>query len=313
MAAVRVGISCGGDPWDVDLIRAVEDLGFDSFWTGEHIVYHRPILDAVTILSAAAAATSRIKLGPATLLLPLRHPTIVAKEFCSLDVLSKGRVILTVGVGGENPREFHACGVPVEERGRRADEAIEIIRKYWAGGRFSYHGKIYHLEEVDMLPLPVQPGGPPIWVSGRSEAAMRRAARLGDGFHPYMFDPNQCRESFAKVRAMAREAGRALSDDYVFAVFLYVSMFDDPTEARRRAVQELKYRYNQEFDHLVDRYCVYGPPDRVVESITGYVEAGASYVLVGLIMPPAERRTYIERFAKGVLPSVRKLTPGRVV
>lgn len=312
MAAVRVGISCGGDPWDADLIRTVEAAGFDSFWTGEHIVYHRPILDAVPVLATAAAVTSRIRIGPATLLLPLRHPTMVAKEFCSLDVLSKGRVILTVGVGGEYPREFHACGVPIEERGRRADEAIEIIRKYWAGGRFSYHGKIYQLEDVDMLPLPVQPGGPPIWVSGRSEAAMRRAARLGDGFHPYMYDPNQCRQSFARVRVMAGEAGRTLPEDYVFAVFLYVSMFDDPAEARRRALQELKYRYNQDFDHLVDRYGVYGPPGRVVEGLARYVEAGASYVLVGLIMPPAERRAYIERFANTVLPSVRQLTPGKV-
>jgi probable F420-dependent oxidoreductase len=312
MTTVKVGMHCGGDPWVPDLIRFVEDAGFDALSTGEHIVFHRPILDAVSVLGHAAAVTSRITLIPATLLLPLRHPTIVAKEFCSLDVLSKGRIIMTVGVGGDYPREFAACGVSVKERGRRANEAIEIIRKYWAGGRFNYEGKIFQLEDVDMLPLPVQPGGPPIWVSGRKEAAMRRAATLGDGWFPYMYEPNQCRESIAKVKAMASDAGRALPGDYVFACFVYVSMFDDPAEARRRAVADLNYRYKREFDQLVDKYCTYGPPDRVVETLARYVEAGVSYILIGLVMPPEERRVYIERFAKEVLPALQKLEPARV-
>lgn len=312
MANLGVGITCGGDTWEPDLIRAVEELGFDSFWTGEHIVYHRAILDAVPILCVAAVVTSRIKIGPATLLLPLRHPTMVAKEFTSLDIYSKGRVILTVGVGGEYPREFHACGIPMEERGRRGTEAIEIIKKYWAGGRFSYHGKIFHLEDVDMLPLPVQKGGPPIWVSGRSQAAMRRAARLGDGYHPYMFDANQCRDSFRKVRALAREMGRELPPDYVFAVFQYVSLFDDPSEGRRRAVHELKYRYDQAFEHLVDRYCTYGPPDEVIEGLRKYVEAGTSYFVLAPILDPERPREGLERYAKDVLPALRKMTPAPV-
>jgi len=123
MVNLGVGVTCGGDTWDPELIRAVEDLGFDSFWTGEHIVYHRPILDAVPILCVAAVVTSRIKIGPATLLLPLRHPTIVAKEFASLDIYSNGRVILTVGVGGEYPREFHACGAGAAPRQSRSSRS----------------------------------------------------------------------------------------------------------------------------------------------------------------------------------------------
>ena len=115
----KFGVTCGGDHWSVDDIRAVEESGYDSFWTGEHIVYHRPILEAVTTLTRAATLTSRIKVGPATLLLPLRHPTIVAKQFSCLDVLSGGRVLLTVGGGGDYPREFAACEVRMNERGAR--------------------------------------------------------------------------------------------------------------------------------------------------------------------------------------------------
>ena len=182
----KFGVTCGGDIWSADDIRAVEEFGYDSFWTGEHIVYHRPIFEAVTTLTRAAALTSRIKVGPATLLLPLRHPTMVAKQFSCLDVQSDGRVLLTVGVGGDYPREFAGCEVPMNERGQRATEAIEIMKKYWTGERFDYDGKIFHLEDVDMLPTPVQPGGIPIWVSGRQEGPMKRAARIGDGWHPYM-------------------------------------------------------------------------------------------------------------------------------
>ena len=116
----KFGVTCGGDQWSADDIRAVEEFGYDSFWTGEHIVYHRPILEAVTILTHAAALTSRIKVGPATLLLPLRHPTMVAKQFSCLDVLSGGRVLMTVGVGGDYPREFAGCEIPMKESGECA-------------------------------------------------------------------------------------------------------------------------------------------------------------------------------------------------
>jgi probable F420-dependent oxidoreductase len=310
--SVGVGITCGGDMWSFHEIRAVEELGFDSFWTGEHIVYHRPILDAVPILSMAAAVTTRIRIGPATLLLPLRHPTLVAKEFSTLDVLSNGRVILTVGVGGDYPREFQACGVPMAERGRRADEALEIIKRYWAGGRFDYEGAIFALRDVDMLPLPVQKGGPPVWVSGRSDAAIRRAARLGDGFHPYMYTPERCRVAFGQVKAHARSIGRELAADYVWAIFQYVSLGDDPAEARARGAAELRYRYDQDFDSLVDKYCIYGPAERIVEGLGKYVDAGTSYLILAPIMDPARRRGELERYASAVLPALRRMVPGVV-
>lgn len=309
---VKVGVTCGGDQWALETIKAVEDLGFDSFWTGEHIVYHRPILDATTILSVAAAVTSRIQIGPATLILPLRHPTLVAKEFGSLDVLSGGRVILTVGVGGDYPREFHACGIPMSERGRRTTEAIEIIKRYWAGGRFDYDGKIFKLKDVDILPRTVQPGGPPIWVSGRAEAALRRAARLGDGFHPYMYTAQHCRERFPQVKAFAREYGRELPPDYVWAVFQYTSLMDDAAAARARGVKEMSYRYDQDFTKLVDSYCSFGPPQKLIDTLGAYVEAGVSYFILAPIMDPATRRQELERYAKEVLPALRAMTPGPV-
>lgn len=306
----KFGITCGGDFWSDDDIRAVEKHGFDSFWTGEHIVYHRPILDAVTVLTRAAAITTRIKIGPATLILPLRHPTIIAKEFGSLDVMSGGRVLLTVGVGGDYPREFAACGIPMKERGQRTQEAIEIMKKYWAGGRFDYDGKIFKLVDVDMLPEPVTPGGPPIWVSGRQAAPMRRAATIGDGWHPYMYTPVMCRESFDKVKQFADDAGRELPKDFVFACFIYVSLDDDEQVARRRGVEEMTYRYEQDFSKLVDKYCAYGSPQKVVDALSAFIEAGVNYLILAPITPPEERDEHLERLSRQVIPHLEKVPVG---
>ena len=305
----KFGITCGGDHWSADDIRAVEECGYDGFFTGEHIVYHRPILDAVTILNYAAAITSRIKLGPATLLLPLRHPTIVAKEFSCLDVLSGGRALLTVGVGGDYPREFHGCGVPIKERGRRATEGLEIIRNYWTGERFDYDGKIFQLKDVDMLPKPVQPGGIPIWVSGRQDGPMRRAATLGDGWHPYMYTADRCKISFSQVKEYASEAGRTLPDDYVWAVFVYSSLYDDVDEARQHGIKEMSYRYEQDFGDLVEKYCAYGSPQRLIDYLASFIEVGVNYFILAPIMPADRRREHLERMASEVLPALEKMTP----
>jgi len=313
MAEVKFGFHFAGDPWEPEELRCVEDCGFDYLTTGEHIVFHRPILESISALGYAAGCTKTIGLLPATLILPLRHPTMVAKAFASLDVVSKGRITLSVGVGGDYPREFHACGVPVKERGQRATEAIEIMRKYWSGERFSYNGRIFQLEDVDIMPLPVQPGGPPIWVAGRSKPAQRRAALLGDGWFPYMYSPELCLESFMDVRAIAEVEGRVLPQDYAFACFIYCAMDDDVEVARREGIADLEYRYKQPFDTLMDKYCAYGPPARIVDTISQYIGAGANNILVGLTMPEDRRREYTERFAAEVLPELRKLSPRRIL
>ncbi len=114
--------------------------------------------------------------------MPLRHPTPVAKQIATLDHLTGGRFVFGVGIGGEFPREYEGCGVPLNERGARLSEGIEVIRKLWTGERVSHGGRFYNFKDVKMTPVPRQPGGPPIWCGGRSEAALRRAARLADGW-----------------------------------------------------------------------------------------------------------------------------------
>ncbi len=309
MNRLQIGFHIDGDVWEPEQIAKVEEHGFDILTTGEHIVFFRPILDTITVLSYAAAVTKRIKLVPSTLILPLRHPAILAKELISIDILSKGRLIASVGIGGDYPREFDACGVSMKERGIRANEGIEIMRKFWSGERFDYHGKIFQMEDMDMLPGPYQPGGPPLWVCGRSDPAMKRAVKYGNGWQPYMYTAPQLAESVDKIRGFADETGRELEDDFAFTTFLYVSMHEDVEEARNRAIEQLSFRFNMPFEKIVDKYCTYGPPERIVEDVARYVEAGTNHVIFGMVMPPEQRMEYVAKFAADILPELHKLKP----
>jgi probable F420-dependent oxidoreductase len=302
MADLKFGVFVW--PMPLEQAQRVEELGFDSLWVSEHMLFFVPTFDAITVLAAFAARTQRILLGSAVLLLPLRHPTVVAKEVASLDIISNGRIILGVGVGGEYPREFVACGVPVKERGRRTDEAIEVMRRLWSESGVNHEGRFFRLEDANMLPRPVQKPGPPIWVAGRSEAAIKRAARLGDGYMPYLFSPERYRDSLEKVSAFAQQHGRDPASIEA-GMYQFICLADTYEEARQRANQDLSLRYNQPFDRIVDRYCVLGTPDQCAERLGHYVEAGVRHFILVPIGPPAELPVHLEVYAREVVPSLR--------
>lgn len=311
-------MTCGGVWWPDECFQAVEEVGFDALWTGEHIVFHRPILDAVPLLAGVAAMTKRIAIGPAAILVTLRHPTMLAKELATLDIISGGRLIVVCGVGGDYPREFAACEVPMERRGRRTTETIEIMRRYWSGERFSYEGQLHRLEDVDMSPTPVQAGGPPLWLAGRSAATTKRAARLGDGFMPYMYTPERCRQAFAEVEQKAEELGVELSPRFVRSAFVYVSVDDDPERARELGVRDLSWRYGKDFTPWIDKYCVHGTPDTVTAALLEFADAGVEHLALGMIHSEsvaldtspsleASRLTLetIERYGSELLPALQ--------
>src|SRR5213593_1527801 len=125
-----------------------EELGFDSLWTGDHVSFHNPLYECLTLLASYAGITRRIKLGSAVYLLALRHPTVAAKITSTLDALSGGRFIFGVGVGGENPKEFEACGIPVGERGARVSEGVEAVRALWRDSPASFKGRFTQFEGV---------------------------------------------------------------------------------------------------------------------------------------------------------------------
>jgi probable F420-dependent oxidoreductase len=202
--------------------RKADALGFHSLWLYEHIAFPaRPaeaygklpftpemkFLAPVATLAYLAAETRQIRLGTGILLLALRHPLHVAKEIATLDVLSKGRVILGVGLGWL-AEEFDALGVPFRERAGRVRESVEVLRTIWAGGRLEHRGRYYSFPEVTSYPQPVQPGGPPIWFGGSVDQALRRAAELGDGWIGTSGRPDKVEQRVALVRKWADELGK---------------------------------------------------------------------------------------------------------
>jgi len=277
--------------------EAAEAAGFDSLWAGDHVAFHHPLLDVIVALSVFAAVTERVALGAGVLLLPLRAPALVAKAVASLDYLSGGRVILGVGVGGESPKDFEAAGVPPRERGARTDESMRALRALFAGGAASFHGRFSSFDGVAIEPPPAQAGGPPLWVGGRTEAALRRAARFGDGWIPIWVSPERFAEGLARLRAEA--GGRALA-----AAVVLPALVGGTVEQAR---EHLSRRYATEFStHAIERYAVTGPPEACAERAAAYVEAGAEHVVFHPAVEPGGLLEQVE-----LLGEVRALAAAR--
>jgi probable F420-dependent oxidoreductase len=278
----------GGAP-DPGVFREVavraEELGYDSIWAGDHISYRNPILDVVVALSTFAAVTERITVAAGIVLLPLRHPSVVAKEFASLDYASGGRTILGVGVGGESGPDFDAVGVSPRERGARTDDAMRALRALFANRPASYEGQFFSFAGISIEPPPAQHGGPPLWVGGRSAAAIRRAATLGDGWIPIW------------VSADRFAAGLAQLPEHVTPAVTVPAHVGDPAALH----EHLRKRYSGDFsEHAVDRYCVAGTPEQCVARVREYVDAGARHVVFNILeLQDAERLMEVARAAAG--------------
>ena len=199
--------------------RALESAGFESAWTGEHVVLpdpqappspappHTRMLDPAVALTWVAAHTERLRLGTGIIILPQRNPAVLAKEIASLDVLSGGRAILGIGAGYLEP-EFAALGVPFARRGARADEYIDAMRALWTEEKPSYAGEFVSFAGIDAQPRPVQVGGPPIVVGGTSAGAYRRAVSRGHGWYGFALDVANTEASLAGLERARREVDR---------------------------------------------------------------------------------------------------------
>jgi probable F420-dependent oxidoreductase len=289
-----------------DDVQALEDLGADSLWVGGHVASRNPTPEAMVQLARVVALAKRARIGTSVLLLPLYPPAIVAKQVADLDRYCGGRITLGIGVGGEYEQEFRACGVPRNERGKRTDEAIALIRRLWSGEEISHAGRFYPMEKVKIHPAPAQGAALPIVVAGRQEAAMKRAATLGDGWMPYLYSPRRYAESVGKIRAFAAEAGRDVgaTSGFQWMEYLFTNVQDDPAGARAEAAAFLGGTYNQDFGPMVDRVAAAGTPDQVATRVQEFVDAGARHVI---FVPGThkDRLGMARRIMREVIPKVR--------
>lgn len=285
------------------LVQRLEALGYDSVWTGDHMSFHNPLYESLTLLASYVPITRRLKLGVAVYLLALRAPAVAAKMAATLDVLSGGRLVFGVGVGGENPKEFELCGVPHKERGARVTEGIDVVRALWRDAPATFNGRFTRFTSVSIDPKPVQQP-PPIWIGGRSDAALTRAGRQGDGWVSYVVQADRYAQSLDKIRAAAAAAGRSM-DSFTAAHLVFITVGRDYETAKKSWVGVLSKRYNQDFEPLVKRYGVIGTPAQCAEQLERFRAAGCNYFLMSAIGDPRDECLQHEAIAAEILPRFR--------
>jgi probable F420-dependent oxidoreductase len=251
----------------VEIARGAEELGFASVWTTDHVMMSRgqeepygSILEAFVALTWAAAVTERVQLGTSVIVVPLRQPVLIAKQAATLDYLSDGRLILGVGAGW-NQREFGFLGMPFDNRGRRFNEAIRLMRELWTSPDPRFEGEFVQFGDVLFGPKPAQAGGPPIWLGGSTPAALRRAARLCDGWQPVGATPDQVVAGLSTIREQAGERR------IVGSVRLRAAL--------GRTLPEQRGANGQVHASLS------GSRDDILRQIDAYTEAGVEHMVIG--------------------------------
>jgi probable F420-dependent oxidoreductase len=293
-----------------DLVGLVDRCGYDSMWVGDHVAFTIAIFDPLMQLAQAAVLSRRLVFGTDVYLLPLRHPTPVAKQVSTLDHLTEGRFIFGVGVGGEFPKEYEACGVPLNERGARLSESLTVMRKLWTGDPVSHAGKFFTFEGIKMQPPPRQPGGPPVWCGGRADPALRRIGRMTDGWMSYVVTPDMYRQGLEKIATAASEAARTFDRGFGTAHLLFTRIDDTYEKALDAATVSLSQRYAMDFRKAAQRYCALGTPQDVVETIFKFQQAGVRHLILDFVGPYEERDQQIERFASEAMPLLAGLRRG---
>jgi probable F420-dependent oxidoreductase len=300
---IEIGIGLTEISEVTDAARRLERAGIDYVFCGEHFFFHVPSANAFVALAAAAGATQRIKLLSSITLLPLYPAAMAAKMAATLDLVSAGRFNFGVGAGGEYPPEWEALGVPVKGRGKRMNESLEVIRALFSGQRTSFDGQFTQLSDLALDPPPVQPGGPPIWVAGRTEAAQRRAGRFGDVWMPYMYTPEQLAQSLAAVAAAAAAADRDPAA-VKGSIWAWVCVDEDGSKAREEVAAVVGRTYNQDFSEL-GRYLVAGTPEEVVARLREFRDAGAGSAQLMLGCAAGREQAVLDLLAAEVLPRLR--------
>jgi len=289
--------------------RWMEDLGYEYFSAGEHFMRGNPpgpTHAALPVLAVAAGATDQMRVLSSIILTPFYHPLVLARTTATLDAASGGRLTLGVGVGGEFPVEFEAAGLRVNQRGRRTDECLEVMRKLWAGEKVTFSGRHFQLTDAMINPAPVQKPNPPVWVSGRRDAAMARAAKFGDGWMPYFYDAPRYRDSVGKIKGFAAEAGRDISG-FQWAHFPYIAIYPTEQQAAEVAAEQLggRYLYGGEFLDIVRKYCLLGTVENCIEQLQEYIDAGARHIIFSISCPWEDRERHLETIAKELIPHFR--------
>ena len=277
MTDVRVGLFptvplVGGEELRTVLALAAE-VGVDHLCVGDHVSFFVGAgSDGLITATSLLVAQADLPVYVALYLLPLRHPVPVARQLATIAQLAPGRLTLGVGIGGEDPHEIEICGVDPKTRGRRMDESLQILRGLGEGTPVTFDGEFFSLHEALILPAPSPPV--PLIVGGRSDAAIRRAARLGDGWLGIWVSPRRYRSACDQIAGEAIEAGRDMIG-FDNALNVWCGFASTREAARKPLAAQMQDFYQMPFEPF-ERYSPYGTPEHVAEFLSPYIESGCS-------------------------------------
>jgi len=299
---IAIPQSFANPPIDAGVIRQfiprAEALGYEGLWVQEQIVGDAPILGPVTLLTYAAALTTKPHLGTSVLITVIRNPVQLAKSLASLDQLSQGRLIVGVGVGGPHVSEA-VFGVPSEHRGRRFVEGLQVMKALWTQPKATMNGEYWRFENVAMEPKPAHKPHPPLWFGAREAVALRRAARLADG---WMGAGSSSSADFVKhVELLRRFLDEAKRDPNEFPISkrVYLAVDNDHARAERRLRDWFGMRYKNA--DMAPRVSIWGSRAECIDKLGEVVRAGARHLLLN---PVFDEMEHLELLASDVIPKL---------
>jgi probable F420-dependent oxidoreductase len=281
-----------------------EQGGVDSLWQTDRLLSREPILECMAAMAAIAGRTRRVKFGMNVVSLAMRDPVVLAKQCASIDALAEGRLLPGFGIGSPLAPEWQAMHLDPKERGRRTDEALEVIRLLWTGEKVDFQGRHYRLTGAQIAPKPVQ-AELPIWIGGASEAAVRRTARSGTGWQGGPETPAEAGAVVAQIKAALAETGRSIEEDHYGAAFTFrFGGADEPGVAR------MMEAYRRRTGRDPSERFVTGDAAAVLGRIAAYVEAGVSkFILRPAAQGEEEMLAQTRRLIEEVLPQVAARWP----
>jgi probable F420-dependent oxidoreductase len=278
-------------------IDLCEQGGIDSFWQTDRLVSTAPFLECMTALAAVAGRTRRIKFGVNVVSVAMREPLLLAKQCATIDVLSNGRLLPGFGIGSPRGTEWTAMHLDTTTRGRKTDEALEIISRLWAGEALDYAGKYFKLTKARIAPLPAQ-ADLPMWIGGSSEAAIKRTAKVGTGWQAGAETPQAVGDVIAGIKTALLETGRTIDEDHYGAAFAF--RFGGPDDPGVAKVME-HYRARTGRDPA-DLFAM-GDANVIIDRLAAYVDAGASkFILRPIADGDADMLAQTKRLVEEVLP-----------
>jgi alkanesulfonate monooxygenase len=283
----------------------MEALGFDSVWAWDHILLgvepNFPIIESLTLLTAIAARTSKIKLGTGILVLPMRNPVILAKQLASMDLLSDGRLLMGMASGWYR-REFNAVGVPFEQRGRIMDESLELLKGFWTQHQVSGKFSQYDIPAGIMYPKPVQKPRPPILIGGYVDRVLKRAAVSGDGWLTYFYRPEAFAKSWTKIRNFAEEAGKD-PDTLLNASQLPIVVGKSRAAVESDMMQWLSTEWDfASWSDSTKDSAIMGTVDECVAQLKEHIAVGTQKLI---FVPYRYEQAQIETIAREIIPRLK--------